>query len=344
MKIADQKTPSDWELFFKHRRNPYIPLEVCESRFQVSIDFTILITPADISKIDGTKDIIILNIKEQFAVTNNIDDLKRQCRRPIEEVLILGDVVFPNSFLDFSNPNYVFAGSWFESPVGVISQTVESKKYLFDFMVGYQRKECDYLFDSFDQKGLINDTALYKYADRSNFDFNHLGELFEIGWEGNMEKSIDLDIWASEFGTSSVNIHSAWASRIVPQRAYEQSLFSVVRESQFYNWNELYYQPSEKTAKPILCKRMFFVLGAQGWHDNYKNLGFVPYDYANNTWDHLPNWRDRTDRFAEYIATLDQDRILSLYQQEKNNIEHNYNIATQSWGQKCLNFVMQKLK
>lgn len=344
MKIEDHKTPSDWELFFKHRTTFYIPLDILEKKYKVSIDFTILRTPEDIAKVDGGKDVVILNVKEQFAITNNIDNLKQQCRRPIEQVYILGDTVFPNSFCDINNPNYIFAGSWFESPVGMTTQTVEPKKYLFDFMVGYKRKECDYLFDSFKQKGLINDTALYKYTDLSNFDFNHLGDQFEIGWDGGIERAIDLDIWSLRFGTSSVNIHNAWASRIVPKKAYEQSLFSVVRESQFYFDRDLYYQPSEKTAKPILCKRLFFVLGAQGWNENYKNIGFKPYDHENNTWDHLPNWTDRTNKFAEYIATLDQDRILSLYEQEKLNIEHNLNIATQSWGQKCLNFVMEKLK
>ena len=158
------------------------------------------------------------------------------------------------------------------------------------------------------------------------------------------ENSIDIDLWAKEFGSDSVNIHNAWTSRIVPQPAYKQSLFSVVRETEYQLDRDLFYQPTEKTAKPLLCKRLFFTLGAQFENQNYKNICFLPYDEENNTWDHLEDWKDRTDRFAEYIATLDQDRILYLYEQEKHKIEHNYKIATQDWGQMCLNFVIEKLK
>lgn len=354
MKIAEYKRPSDWELFFKHRTN-YIPLKLLEHKFNRSIDFTILRIPQDIENIDGTKDIIIINLKEYYAIRDNhITTLEKQARRSFNQILILGDCIKPDTECNLDNPNFHFAGTWFESPVATCEQTVEPKKYLFDFLIGYGCAEFDYLYDQFDKHNLFNPSTLYNYRKGKNPDFDAMDHKLAEQWrdlkkykEGESiveENSIDIDLWVKEFGTDSVNIHNAWTSRIVPQPAYQQSLFSVVRETEYQLDRDLFYQPTEKTAKPLLCKRLFFTLGAQFENQNYKNICFLPYDDENNTWDHLEDWKDRTDRFAEYIATLDQDRILYLYEQEKHKIEHNYKIATQDWGQMCLNFVIEKLK
>jgi len=333
---------SDWELFFK-RTNYYVPLHAIEKRYNASIDFSILHWPESISKIDGSKDIIILNVKEQYSITDSIGLLEKQCQRPIEDIILLSDTVWPNTLFYYDNPNFFFAYTWFDCPVGVCEQVVEPKRYLFDFLVGYKRKQCDRLFQVFEQKGLLRN-SLYKYDDMGNFDFDDMGEQFSISWEKQgVESTIDMNTWASKFGTDSLNNHNAWPSRIVPKKAYEQTLFSVVRESQFYFDTHLFYQPSEKTAKPILCKRLFFTLGAKGVNENYVKLGFRPYDYDNNTWDQLDKWQDRVDAFADYISKLDQTYILELYEKEKDNIQHNYKLATRPWAQQCLNFVLDRL-
>ena len=83
---------SDWELFFK-RTNYYVPLHAIEKRYNASIDFSILHWPESISKIDGSKDIIILNVKEQYSITDSIGLLEKQCQRPIEDIILLSDTV-----------------------------------------------------------------------------------------------------------------------------------------------------------------------------------------------------------------------------------------------------------
>ena len=77
MKIADYKKPSDWELFFKHRTR-YIPLKLLEKKFNTTIDFNILICPDHIAKIDGSKETIIINVKEYHGVKDNFDYLEKQ--------------------------------------------------------------------------------------------------------------------------------------------------------------------------------------------------------------------------------------------------------------------------
>ena len=354
MKIADYKKPSDWELFFKHRTK-YIPLKLLEQKFNTSIDFNILICPDHIAKIDGSKETIIINVKEYHGVKDNFAYLEKQCRRSLDDIIILGDSITPNTVFCKDNPNFKFAGTWFESPVNVVEQTVGPKKYLFDFLVGTRSLHFDYLYETFDKKGLLNPNNLYNYHMGKNPDFDHMDHPLADCWRdlsknaegyGNAEENpVDIDMWAEEFGNDSVCLHNSWTSRIVPDKAYKQSLFSIARETQYFlDGDDKFYIPTEKTAKPMLCKRLFFTLGHQYENRNYIELGFKPYDYGNNTWDMLPDWKDRTNKFATYIATLTQDKILAMYETEKDTIQHNYNVATQDWGQICFNFVMERLK
>ena len=353
MKIADYKRPSDWELFFKHRTN-YIPLKLLEQKYKVSIDFTTVRIPEEFDNIDASKDVIVLNLKEQFALTEAWEYFINKINRPLEDIIMLSDSIYPGSLFDLHNPNFFFAGTWFESPVNVCTQTVEPKKYLFDLLIGYRETELDYMYDTFNDRKLLNNGNLYNYWKGNNPDFADMDHPFATAWRNlpkfekgfgvDEENSIDIDLWASEFGTDSVCLHNAWTSRIVPIKAYEQSLFSVNRETKYFWDHHLFYQPTEKSAKPLHCKRIFFTLGAKHENKNYTQLGFKIYDHENCTWDHLDNWQDRTDAFADYIATLDQDYILELYAKEKQNIEHNYKLVTQDWGQMCLNFVVDRLK
>ncbi len=353
MKIADYKRPSDWELFFKHRTN-YIPLKLLEQKYNISIDFTTVRIPSEFDDIDGSKDLIVLNLKEQFALTEAWDYFIKKIDRPLEDIVILSDSIYPGSLFDLHNPNFCFAGTWFESPVNMCTQTIGPKKYLFDFLVGYRETELDYLYDSFEQRGLLNKNNLYNYWKGNNPDFADMDHPFAEAWRNlpkfekgfgvDEENAIDIDVWASEFGTDSVCLHNAWTSRIVPIEAYQQSLFTVNRETKYFWDDHLFYQPTEKSAKPMKCKRLFFTLGAQYENRNYTKLGFKVYDHDKCDWDNLKTWQDRTNAFADYISNLDQDYVLELYDKEKENIEHNYKIANQDWGQMCLNFVMNRLE
>ena len=352
MKIADYKKPSDWELFFKHRTN-YIPLEFFENKYKTSIDFTILRIPEELDNIDGTKDTIILNLKEQWAITKHWDYLLQKIQRPIEEIIWVSDSVYPGSVIDYDNPNFKFAGTWFESPVNVCTQTVEPKKYLFDFLVGYRETELDYMYDAFDSRGMLHEGNLYNYWKGKNPDFDKMDHKlakqwrnlsqFSHGYAVDEENPINIDVWALAFGSDGVCLHNAWTSRIVPVKAYNQSLFTVSRETKYFFDHHLFYQPTEKSAKPLLCKRLFFTLGGKYENRNYERLGFKVYDYKNCNWDHLDSWRDRTNVFADYIQKIDQDYILELYNKEKIAIEHNYKVATQPWGQMCLDFIERRL-
>ena len=353
MKIADYKRPSDWELFFKHRTN-YIPIKLLEQKYKVSIDFTTVRIPEELKNIDSSKDVIVFNLKEQYAIYKEWDYFIEKINRPLEEIIILSDSIYPGTAFDFNNPNFFFSGTWFESPVNLCTQTIGPKKYLFDFLVGYRETELDYLYDAFQQRGLLNNHNLYNYWKGNNPDFANMDHPFAEAWRNlpkfekgfgvDEENAIDMDVWAQQFGIDSICLHNAWTSRIVPIEAYQQSLFTVNRETKYFWDHHLFYQPTEKSAKPMKCQRLFFTLGAQYENRNYTRLGFKVYDHNKCDWDHLPTWQERTNAFADYIAKLDQDYILELYDKEKQNIQHNYKIANQDWGQMCLNFVVDHLK
>jgi hypothetical protein len=304
--------------------------------------------------IDSSKDVLVFNLKEQYAIYKEWDYFIEKINRPLEEIIILSDSIYPGTAFDFNNPNFFFSGTWFESPVNLCTQTIGPKKYLFDFLVGYRETELDYLYDAFQQRGLLNNHNLYNYWKGNNPNFANMDHPFAEAWRNlpkfekgfgvDEENAIDMDVWAQQFGIDSICLHNAWTSRIVPIEAYQQSLFTVNRETKYFWDHHLFYQPTEKSAKPMKCQRLFFTLGAQYENRNYTRLGFKVYDHNKCDWDHLPTWQERTNAFANYIAKLDQDYILELYDKEKQNIQHNYRIANQDWGQMCLNFVVDHLK
>ena len=122
--------PPDWELYWTNR-GIFVSKERLEKQFGCSINFSIQMGRDSISKIDSSADLIIIVAKEDF-VTMNQNLFVKACGRPLDQIILLSDVVLENSVFDFTNPKFIYAGSWFDCPVNVLPNVHKPKQFLFD--------------------------------------------------------------------------------------------------------------------------------------------------------------------------------------------------------------------
>jgi hypothetical protein len=102
---------------------------------------------------------------------------------------------------------------------------------------------------------------------------------------------------------------------------YKATLFNLITEST----TEIVFI-TEKTCTALFFKKPFIVLGAMGFHQELKNMGFELYDELfDYSFDTDANLTNRINGIINNINNLkDQDYDL-LRQQVKDKVEHNYN-------------------
>lgn len=85
---------------------------------------------------------------------------------------------------------------------------------------------------------------------------------------------------------------------------------------------------SEKTLRPISCKRMFIVLGPVGVLSLLRSKGFVTWgDFVDESYDQIPDARDRFRAVVDQVRRI-CDRPLSevvqYLKQNQSRLEHNF--------------------
>lgn len=112
-------------------------------------------------------------------------------------------------------------------------------------------------------------------------------------------------------------------SCILPYDIYNDSWYSVICET----------TPSrpaiftEKTAKPLLAKRVFVLVGAQYHLRDLRSLGYKTFDgIIDESYDKLSNDRDRWQgAWEQIIKLLTMDPVV-VYNQAQDILEHNYQL------------------
>ena len=346
--------PPDWELYWTNR-GVFVSKERLEKQFGCSINFSIQMGRDSITKIDSSADLIIIVAKEDFVPMNQ-NLFVKACGRPLDQIILLSDVVLENSVFDFTNPKFIYAGSWFDCPVNVLPNVHKPKQFLFDALIGRQHKWIDILWEHLEP---FKDKMLYRYLNQVNLE-KYDEEVFN---KVRMDRSLRQDLlpfdsdefvtmihgsihalevkqseWINQFGSKSVGLHHTWISRITPNRIFDNSMCSLVRESDFWFAN-LYL--TEKTAKPLLAKRVFFTLGGYEFNAILKKIGFKPYGECE--WDSIKDINKRIETFAKSMSNLNHNKISDLYESKSSDIEHNYKLANQNWAQRCMDFILQTI-
>ena len=118
--------------------------------------------------------------------------------------------------------------------------------------------------------------------------------------------------------------HPISVSQIIPFTIYNQTAYTVIAETCWQNHFSFY---TEKTAKPIIARRLFVMFAGRGYLANLRRLGFQTFDsvidesYDLETDDYV-RWRQAWAQ-VQWLKSQPQARIL---EQIRPIVEHNFGV------------------
>ena len=147
-------------------------------------------------------------------------------------------------------------------------------------------------------------------------------------------QQVDIEnIITSEFMVRYQDQKNCLLSMLLPWRIYNDSWFSIITESE----SEREYF-TEKTAKPLLGKRLFVLFGGAGMLRSLRSQGFQTFgSVIDESYDDIA---DTHQRFAqawqqvEYLSTVD---MVTVYEKILPVLEHNQRLMLEmSWKDRMI--------
>lgn len=178
----------------------------------------------------------------------------------------------------------------------------EPKKLYFDALLGRKKYHRDFIIDKLDRK--------YVHTEYINLNSNIEGlEQTSVTDSVNTVKYYEID---------------TWFSHIVPVEIYNRTAYSIVSETMT---KKDFCFLTEKTAKPILAKRLFIMFAGPNYLESIRSLGYQTFNgIIDESYDLVQDDKTRWTMALEQVkllATLDQQYVLEKI---KPVLEHNYNL------------------
>jgi hypothetical protein len=199
------------------------------------------------------------------------------------------------------------------------------KPKLFDALLGSPKPHRDFVYNSVMENNL-QDKFIIPYGGK---------------WDDDKFYAEDYFIWEPECvpvdktfpGTANaVRYHGVWTglSRVIPITVFNDCAYSIIAETDHDNTLSFF---SEKTAKPLIARRLFIAFTGYKFLQNLRDCGFKTFDgVIDESYDLIIDDEKRyTEAFEQvkYLCTLDQ---ADVYKQIKHIVEHNRNhIMTTDW-------------
>lgn len=238
--------------------------------------------------------------------------------------------VLPGSVDDLRlRDNIITWCDWFKITTGVYKEIPQAldklthdypKELYFDVLLGRPRNHRTFVYNAINRSNIKDKVIMTYYKDSVNHrKFFEEKFIWEQGCELIPNTSID--------GThSEVNYYGivTGVSRIIPTGIYNKTAYSIIAETSGENAITFF---TEKTAKPLIAKRLFVVFSGYRFLELLRSLGFRTFgDIIDESYDQI---FDDTERF--YAAFEQVKRLCEMDQVEvankiKNTVEHNYNL------------------
>ena len=121
-------------------------------------------------------------------------------------------------------------------------------------------------------------------------------------------------------------------SQIIPIKTFNETAYSIIAETDFDNTLSCF---TEKTAKPMIARRLFIAFTGYKFLHNLRALGFQTFDgIIDESYDlEIDDNKRYTMAFEQvkYLCTQEQDVV---YRKIKSIVDHNYNLLmTRDWTQ-----------
>jgi hypothetical protein len=219
----------------------------------------------------------------------------------------------------------------------------KSRPYLFDAMLGIMRRNRAYVFNRLVEDGLLDQSLVSIMQDPfnsyqvnpTNAYYQSVNEYTSPALEYLDDPSVhkfkqsatttrerySANILTDRFYKGQVK-RPVQMSQIIPVGVYENSWFSIVVKTNPSNFDFL----TEKTAKPIMARRIFVVFGSQGILAFLRQQGLRTFDgLIDESYDQEPNELKRYDMAWQQIRRLAECDPVQMYQQAQPVLDHNFN-------------------
>ena len=199
------------------------------------------------------------------------------------------------------------------------------REYAFDVLLGRKKPHRDFVYN-YVQRNLrgrdyvmryFNNVEPILYEDEDHWTFEHRGV-----------KSDGPKKWTVE--TVEYYGHRMSMSQVLPVEIYNKTAYTLIAETNAENFYTFF---TEKTAKPIIARRLFIMIAGQGYLAELRKMGFKTFDgIIDESYDSIENAMDRYEaamRQVDWLCQQDQSVILEKVQPI---VEHNFSVMmTTGW-------------
>jgi hypothetical protein len=208
------------------------------------------------------------------------------------------------------------------------------KPLCFDALLGNTRPRRDFVYNSIQAQSLQG-KILATYIKGRN---KNLKTRFE--WEPDIE----VFDHTAELSTDTVQYQGQQFAlcRILPIQVYNRTAYSIVAETGTDNRYSFF---TEKTAKPIMARRLFVMFSGYKFLQNLQSQGFQTFgnvidESYDLIYDDLERWSAAFEQ-VQRLCEMDQQEI---FEKIAPAVEHNYNLLMNTnWTQHMLAQLQQKI-
>jgi hypothetical protein len=223
-----------------------------------------------------------------------------------------------HQYFDWFETSRYFYRDYLPELLGRVNYT-QAKENHFDILLGRKKPHRDAVY-KFVKENLRVENRVLTYFNEHQIDFATGQEQWI--WEDRGMQFINDPKWTVDF--VKYYGHAMSISQVIPIGIYNQTAYSVVAETNYDNRYSFY---TEKTAKPIIARRLFVMFAGQHYLRNLRALGFQTFgSIIDESYDLIADNNQRwaaACRQIEWLCKQDQNAIL---QQLRPIVEHNFNV------------------
>jgi hypothetical protein len=247
---------------------------------------------------------------------------------------------------DDINSHIIYWGDWFKTTTLVYKQLPDklaqiqpyiTKPRMFDALLGVKKPHRDFVYSAVTTNKL-DDKFIMTYG--GTWKDNEFYAKDYFAWEpdcvpvGNIVGTAD---WVDYCGVRT------GLSRVIPIQVFNDTAYSIIAETDHDNTLSFF---SEKTAKPLVARRLFVAFTGYKFLHNLRQYGFQTFDNViDESYDLIQ------DDTARYTAAFEQVKRLcsmdqqAVYEQIRDTVEHNYNlIMTTDWTARAAYNIEARIK
>jgi hypothetical protein len=210
------------------------------------------------------------------------------------------------------------------------------EQYKVNALLGRKKQHRDLIYNSL----LCNKQVTMTYMQTQHGIADSVSDPAQFIWEGTPQ-SVNWTIDQIEYDGEQVSL-----SQVIPTDVYRTTDWCVVAET---NYQDGYVFFTEKTAKPIIAKRPFLIVGNPNSLRLLRRVGFQTFDSViDESYDTDRVLESRVKKVADqvnYLTSLDAWRVRTMHHRINEIVEHNYQVMMSTdWQQTQLQELSEMIR